>query len=102
VRKAQEAVRKTEAERSAALEAADQARKAAEATKVSLAKAAAEPPTKGTGAPKAAHEQVPRKPTRRVAGEGSQRAGAAARANCHFGITRSGSNASVGTGMVCD
>jgi hypothetical protein len=53
-------VRKAEAERDAALEAADQARKAAEAAKVSLAKAAVEPPTKGTGAPKVADERVPR------------------------------------------
>jgi len=89
-RKAQEAVRKAESERDAALEAADQARKAAEAAKVSLAKAAVEPPTKGTGAPKVADEQVPRKP------------GAAA-PKCHFGFTkRSGSGAGVGTGMICD
>ena len=49
-----------------------------------------EPPTKGTGAPRVAEEQVPRKP------------GAAAR-KCHFGFTkRSGSGAGVGTGMICD
>ena len=89
-RKAQEAVRKAEAERAAALVAADQARKAAEAAKVSLAKAAVEPPTKGTGAPRVAEEQVPRKP------------GAAA-PKCHFGFrSRSGSGAGVGTGMICD
>jgi len=49
-----------------------------------------EPPTKGTGAPKVADEQVPRKP------------GAAA-PKCHFGFrSRSGSGAGVGTGMICD